>query len=93
MYIKMIEIRTFELKNKLGLHARVAAKLVGAARGFKSRIVLEREGREVNGKSLLGILTLACPQGSRVTVRAEGVDALQAIENLGELFESKFGES
>jgi len=89
----MIEIRTFELKNKLGLHARVAAKLVTLARGFKSRIYLEREGREVNGKSLLGILTLACPQGSRVTVRAEGADALQVMENLEELFESKFGES
>ncbi|MDY0187193.1 MAG: HPr family phosphocarrier protein [Syntrophus sp. (in: bacteria)] len=89
----MTEIRTFELKNKLGLHARAAAKLVSAARGFKSKIVLERDGREVNGKSLLGILTLACPQGSRVTVRAEGADALQAIESLEGLFEGKFGES
>ncbi|OPY12271.1 MAG: Phosphocarrier protein HPr [Syntrophus sp. PtaU1.Bin005] len=89
----MTEIRTFELKNKLGLHARAAAKLVSAARGFKSKIVLERDGREVNGKSLLGILTLACPQGSRVTVRAEGADALQAIESLEGLFEDKFGES
>jgi len=89
----MTEIRTFELKNKLGLHARAAAKLVSAARGFKSKIVLERDGREVNGKSLLGILTLACPQGSRVTVRAEGADALQAIESLEGLFEGNFGES
>jgi len=89
----MTEIQTFELKNKLGLHARAAAKLVSAARGFKSKIVLERDGREVNGKSLLGILTLACPQGSRVTVRAEGADALQAIESLEGLFEGKFGES
>jgi len=89
----MTEIRTFELKNRLGLHARVAAKLVTVARGFKSRIFLEREGREVNGKSLLGILTLACPQGSRVTIRAEGADALQAIEDLEQLFESKFGET
>ena len=89
----MTEIRTFELKNKLGLHARAAAKLVSAARGFKSKIVLERDGREVNGKSLLGILTLACPQGSRGTVRAEGADALQAIESLEGIFEGKFGES
>jgi len=89
----MTEIRTFELKNRLGLHARVAAKLVTVARGFKSRIFLEREGREVNGKSLLGILTLACPQGSRVTVRSECADALQAIEDLEQLFESKFGET
>jgi phosphocarrier protein len=89
----MIVIRTFELKNKLGLHARVAAKLVTVAKGFKSRVFLERDGREINGKSLLGILTLACPQGSRVTVRAEGEDALQAIDNLEQLFESKFGES
>ncbi|ABC76542.1 HPr family phosphocarrier protein [Syntrophus aciditrophicus] len=89
----MIVIRTFELKNKLGLHARVAAKLVTVARGFKSRIFLERDGQEVNGKSLLGILTLACPQGSRVTVRVEGADALQAMDNLEQLFESKFGET
>jgi phosphocarrier protein len=89
----MIVIRTFELKNKLGLHARVAAKLVTVARGFKSRIFLERDGQEVNGKSLLGILTLACPQGSRVTVRVEGADAFQAMDNLEQLFESKFGET
>lgn len=89
----MVIIRTFELKNKLGLHARVAAKLVSVARGFKSKIFLERDGREVNGKSLLGILTLACPQGSRVTVRVEGVDALEAIDHLEQLFEGKFGET
>ncbi|OPY14794.1 MAG: HPr-like protein Crh [Syntrophus sp. PtaB.Bin001] len=89
----MVVIKTFELKNKLGLHARVAAKLVTVAKGFKSRVFLERDGREINGKSLLGILTLACPQGSRVTVRVEGEDALQAIENLEQLFENKFGET
>jgi phosphocarrier protein HPr len=85
-------IKTFEIKNKLGMHARVAAKLVQVATKFKSRIFFEKDGQEVNGKSLLGILTLACPKGSRLIVRVEGVDATEAMEALGRLIEDKFGE-
>ena len=85
-------IKTFEIKNKLGMHARVAAKLVQVATKFKSRIFFEKDGQEVNGKSLLGILTLACPKGSRLIVRVEGVDANEAMEALGRLIEDKFGE-
>ncbi len=88
----MVEIRTFEIKNKLGLHARVAAKLVNVSTRFKSKIFFERDGRVVNGKSLLSILTLACPLGSRITIRAEGIDAREAIEDLEKLIEDKFGE-
>jgi len=88
----MVEIGTFEIKNKLGLHARVAAKLVNVSTRFKSKIFFERDGRVVNGKSLLSILTLACPLGSRITIRAEGIDAREAIEDLEKLIEDKFGE-
>jgi phosphocarrier protein HPr len=88
----MIEIKSFEIKNKLGLHARAAARLVNISTQYKSRIFLERNGMEVNGKSLLSILTLACPQGSWITIRAEGMDARDAMEGLSKLIEDKFGE-
>ena len=90
--IRMEEIKTFEIKNKLGLHARVAAKLVNVSTRYKSKIFFERDGKVVNGKSLLSILTLACPLGSRITIRAEGIDARDAMEDLRKLIEDKFGE-
>ena len=85
-------VYSFEIRNKLGLHARAAARLVNIATQYKSRIFLERDGQEVNGKSLLSILTLACPRGSWITIRAEGADAHEAMESLGKLIEDKFGE-
>ena len=88
----MIEIKTFEIKNRLGLHARPAAKLVSISEQFKSKIFFEREGEQVNGKSMLSVLTLACPQGSRITIRAEGRDAHDAVKALGEVIDDKFGE-
>jgi len=88
----MEQIKIFEIKNKLGLHARAAAKLVQAATKFKSKIYFEKDGWEVNGKSLLGILTLECPIGSRLIIRAKGTDAPEAITALGQLIESKFDE-
>jgi phosphocarrier protein HPr len=84
--------KTFTITNKLGLHARAAALLVQISNKFKSRIFLEREGKQVNGKSILGILTLACPKGSSLTVRAEGADEEKALEEIGRLIENKFGE-
>lgn len=84
--------RTLELKNKLGLHARAAAKLVSVASRFRSRVTLERDGIQVQGKSLLGILTLACPLGSFLTVTVGGSDAAEAMEALERLFSEKFNE-
>lgn len=84
--------KTFTITNKLGLHARAAALLVQISNKFKSRIFLEREGKQVNGKSILGILTLACPKGSSLTVRTEGADEEKALEEIGRLIENKFGE-
>jgi phosphocarrier protein HPr len=87
-----MEIKTFKLKNKLGMHARPAALFVKTAQQFKSDIYLERNGQTINGKSILGILTLACPKGGALTIRADGVDAVEAMTALENLIENKFGE-
>jgi phosphocarrier protein HPr len=88
----MQKIKIFEVRNKLGIHARVAAKLVATSNRFKSRILFEYDGQEVNGKSLLGILTLACSRDGFMTVKVEGSDALEALRALENLFADKFGE-
>ncbi|MCX7983220.1 MAG: HPr family phosphocarrier protein [Syntrophales bacterium] len=88
----MIYARTVQLTNKLGLHARAAAKIVKLASDFESEITLELDGNEVNAKSILGILTLACPMGSIITIAAEGPDAKEAVEALVALFQDKFQE-
>jgi phosphocarrier protein HPr len=89
----MIETRTFEITNRLGIHARVAAKIVETANRFRAETFLEKDGVEVNGRSILGILTLYCPQGSRLTIRVEGVDAVEAIAAFASLIKAKFGET
>lgn len=89
----MVEMRTFEITNKLGIHARVAAKLVETANRFQAETFLEKDGVEVNGRSILGILTLYCPQGSRLTIRVVGVDSGEAIAAFAGLIEAKFGET
>jgi phosphocarrier protein HPr len=88
----MQKIKIFEVRNKLGIHARVAAKLVATSNRFKSRILFEYDGQEVNGKSLLGILTLACSRDGFITVKVEGSDAVEALSALENLFADKFGE-
>ena len=82
-----VEIRKaegrFEIVNKLGLHARAAAKLVRLANRFSSDIRLEREGLVVNGKSIMGVLMLAAHRESLLSVSAEGADASEAVEAIG----------
>jgi len=85
-------MKTFTLMNKLGMHARAAALFVRIAQKYRSEIVIERNGQTVNGKSILGILTLACPMGGQITVSARGSDADQALAELETLIENKFGE-
>ncbi|MDC0715439.1 HPr family phosphocarrier protein [Nannocystis bainbridge] len=82
----------FEIVNKLGLHARAASKLVNLANKFKSDVWIAREGTEVNAKSILGVLMLACGQGSRVMLRVEGADATPGFDALSKLIKSGFGE-
>lgn len=86
--------RTTELEivNPLGLHARAAAKLVGLANKFDSDVWIGKDGQEVNGKSILGVLMLACGQGSKISLRVEGKDADKALAALVELVKSGFGE-
>ncbi len=80
------------ITNKLGLHARAAAKLVHAANTFSSEVFIGGEDEEVNAKSILGLLTLAASKGTSLTVRADGPDEEQAVLALVELFHDKFGE-
>ncbi len=87
-----MEIQTFTIRNRLGLHARAAALLVKTANRFVSEITIERDGLEVNGKSIMGILMLAASRGSKITLKVDGRDSVQAIKTLGELIENKFGE-
>jgi phosphocarrier protein len=84
--------RTVKLKNRLGLHARAAAKLVHTAAGFQSKVTLARDGDEVDGKSILGLLLLAASQGSELLVRVEGTDEKDAFAALQELVDRKFDE-
>jgi len=84
--------KTFKIKNKLGLHARAAALFVQAASRFDADIFVAKNGQEVNGKSIMGILILAAAQGSEIVVRADGTDADGALLTLGSLIEDGFGE-
>ena len=79
--------------NKLGLHARAAAKVVHTANEFDSEIFIGTADEEVNAKSILGLLTLAAAKGTPLTVRAEGEDEDQAVESLARLFGDRFGET
>ena len=87
----MIE-KEIAVVNRLGLHARAAAKLVHLAGSFQSQVTLSRDGEQVDGKSILGILLLAVPQGTKLCLRCEGVDEQGAAEALSALFAEKFGE-
>ncbi len=87
-----MEIQTFTIRNRLGLHARAAALLVKTANRFTSEITIEKDGLEVNGKSIMGILMLAASKGSKITLKANGKDSVEAIQVLGQLIEDKFGE-
>lgn len=87
----MIE-RDIEIKNKLGLHARAAAKLVHMAARFKSDIKVRKGDEEVDGKSILGILLLAAGRGSTVRVRADGEDERDALDAVEKLIDGKFDE-
>ena len=79
--------------NKLGLHARAAAKLTHLASGFASELWISRSGRRVNAKSIMGVMMLAAGQGSTVTLEAEGKDAEAALTALTKLIAERFGEA
>lgn len=87
----MIERET-EIVNRLGLHARAAAKLVHTAGGFQSRVTVIKDGEEVDAKSILGILLLAAGQGSQIVIRCDGQDEEQALKAVTALIANRFGE-
>ncbi|MCK5825422.1 MAG: HPr family phosphocarrier protein [Desulfuromusa sp.] len=84
--------RNFKIVNRLGLHARAAAQFVQTASRFSSEINLIKDDIEVNGKSIMGILLLAAPQGTEIAVMVEGDDEQRAMDVIAELIEAGFGE-
>ncbi|KAA0258204.1 HPr family phosphocarrier protein [Deferribacter autotrophicus] len=86
---KQIEV---EIINELGMHARAAASFVQEASKFNSEIFVEKDGLEVNGKSIMGVLMLVAPKGSKILIKANGDDADEALEALSNLIKNRFGE-
>lgn len=84
--------RSVLVVNQLGVHARAAAKFVHLASRFDARIRVSRDGREMDGKSILGILLLAAARGTTIAITAEGSDEAEAVDALTALVESGFGE-
>ena len=84
--------RDLVVQNKLGLHARPASMFVKLASKFQSEIFVTKDGEEVNGKSIMGLMMLAAPAGSELEVSAEGLDRNNAVDALGELIEGGFEE-
>ena len=78
--------------NRLGLHARPAAMFVRISSRYRSEVWVEKEGEQINGKSIMGLMMLAAGQGSKLLIRCEGPDADKAMEELEELIQKKFNE-
>ncbi len=85
-------VKTFRIKNKLGLHARAASRFVEVTNRFDSDIFVKKDDQEVNGKSIMGILILAAACGVDITVKAQGKDAAVAVDALGALIDRGFDE-
>lgn len=81
-----------EIKNLKGLHARAAAAFVKCIADLEAEVLVEKDGQEVDGSSILGLMMLAASKGSRIKVSASGADAEQAVENIANLVNSLFGE-
>jgi phosphocarrier protein HPr len=84
--------REFVVPNKLGIHARPAALFVKTATKFDSDITVEKDGEQVNGKSIMGLMMLAASKGAKLIITAEGHDAETAIREMQQLFDKKFNE-
>ena len=84
--------RSVTVVNQLGMHARAAAKFVHLATKFHSHVRVARDGRQMDGKSIMGILLLAAAYGSTITITAEGADEQAAVDALTALVDSGFGE-
>ena len=90
----MEHTKRLKIVNDLGLHGRAAAKIVELTGRYRSKLYFKKDGHnEVDGSSILSILTLACPNGTEIEARAVGEDSEELLEDLNRLFERKFGES
>lgn len=85
-------VKKLEIKNKLGLHARAAALLVQTVNAFSAEVKISKDGHVVDGRSILGVLTLAANKGSKIQVEAKGKDADEVVLALEKLVERKFNE-
>jgi phosphocarrier protein len=85
--------KDFTINNKLGLHARPSAQLTQVAGRYESEVFIAKNGRRVNAKSIMGVMMLAAGPGATVTVDAEGIDEQQAVDAIGVLITSGFGEA
>ena len=85
--------RRLTIVNRLGLHARAAARLVGLTSQFASSIEIERNDKRVNGKSIMGVMMLAAAQGSEITVHVDGADEAEAMAAIEALVRERFGET
>jgi phosphocarrier protein HPr len=84
---------TTEITNRLGLHARPSAKLTQLATQFRAEVWLERDGRRVNAKSIMGVMMLAASHGTKLVIETDGEDAEAALQAILDLIASRFGES
>lgn len=84
--------KTLKIQNELGLHARAATKLVQLASKFPCEVTVTKDGHEVNGKSIMGVLMLVASKGSTVILRAKGDKAQECVDAIGKLIDDKFGE-
>ena len=85
-------VKKLEIKNKLGLHARAAALLVQTVNKFTAQVNLSKDGATIDGRSIMGVLTLAAAQGSRIQVEANGEDAEKAVKAIEKLIDARFHE-
>ncbi|NTW53108.1 MAG: HPr family phosphocarrier protein [Chlorobiaceae bacterium] len=86
-------VQEVTIKNNAGLHTRPAAAVVKLASKFKSDFFIEMEGSSINAKSIIGVMSLAAPKGSRMLLRLEGEDEVEAARQLIDFFEQGFGEA
>jgi phosphocarrier protein HPr len=92
MRSRVVLERDIEIINKLGLHARASAKLTQTAARFQSEVWLSRNGRRINGKSIMGVMMLAASRGTQIRIETIGEDEQAAMNALAALIEDKFGE-
>lgn len=86
-------VKKFEIKNRLGLHARAAALLVQTVNRFSAEVRIAKDGQVVDGRSIMGVLTLGATQGSKIQVEASGKDAEEVLRAIEKLVEKRFYES